>query len=383
MEVCRQYGVEEILHKVLTHNMRQDGNPGGDIDTPTEEQAMAAQRKRMYNASNNENRTNGVSGTFFKNISATASHAVAAISKARFDSPAPRSRNGKLSRQPSFNRQASMQSADEFISNSQQSFASDYGQNVDSAYSTQNATNGDGPEPPRKRQRMAVTPGDSFGYSDSMGAYGNGFPARPPSPMTRSSTPKVPLPWRLATASRLSGPSPTRVSPDAENKRSLLMGLFQEGAENDPSKHGHAQELDPSRAGHAGGCPKAHGLALGCDALADVLLRALIATGANPFRVNASGETALMRACIVTNSMDFNSFPELLDVLGGTTDVRDDKGRTVLHHIAVTSAVKGRNIASRYYLESLLEWVVKQGSAPSSQNLLAPATRATRLPRPR
>jgi regulatory protein SWI6 len=98
------------------------------------------------------------------------------------------------------------------------------------------------------------------------------------------------------------------------------------------------------------------------------LLRALIAAGASPSRVNASGETALMRACLVTNSQDHNSFPDLLEVLGGTIEARDHKGRTVLHHIAVTSAVKGRNAASRYYLESLLEWVVRQGSAPNSQN---------------
>jgi ankyrin repeat protein len=98
------------------------------------------------------------------------------------------------------------------------------------------------------------------------------------------------------------------------------------------------------------------------------LLRALIAAGASPARVNASGETALMRACLVTNSQDHNSFPDLLEVLGGTIEARDHKGRTVLHHIAVTSAVKGRNAASRYYLESLLEWVVRQGSAPNSQN---------------
>jgi len=70
----------------------------------------------------------------------------------------------------------------------------------------------------------------------------------------------------------------------------------------------------------------------------------------------------------VTNSMDHACFPELLDVLGCTLDVKDGKGRTVLHHIAVTSAVQGRHIASRYYLESLLEWVVRQGSAPNSQN---------------
>jgi ankyrin repeat protein len=67
--------------------------------------------------------------------------------------------------------------------------------------------------------------------------------------------------------------------------------------------------------------------------------------------------------------MDQNCFPEILDLLGGTVDVVDDKGRTVLHHIAVTSAVKGRNVASKYYLESLLAWVVRQGSAPNSQAL--------------
>ena len=370
VEVCRQYGVEEILHTVLTHNMRQDGAVGGDIETPTKEQAMAAQRKRMYNASNNENRTNGASGTFFKNISSTASHAVAAISKARFDSPAPRNRNGKsLSRQPSFNRQSSMQSADEFISNSQQSFASDYGQHVDSAYSTQNAPNGDGPEPPRKRQKMGATPGESFGYNDSMAVYGNGFPGSPTEPNDS-------FIYTQGAASMDNGdgfsplrPLPYEVSPDAENKRSMLMGLFQDGAEHDISKHEMLKSLSPLELDMPVDAQSHTALHWAATLSRMTLLRSLIMRGANPFRVNASGETPLMRACIVTNSMDFNSFPELLDVLGGTIDVRDDKGRTVLHHIAVTSAVKGRNIASRYYLESLLEWVVKQGSAPSSQNL--------------
>jgi ankyrin repeat protein len=99
------------------------------------------------------------------------------------------------------------------------------------------------------------------------------------------------------------------------------------------------------------------------------LLRELIAAGASPYRVNASGHTALMRACMVTNSMELGTFPELLDILGGTLEIRDQKGRTVLHHIAITCAVKGRNAASRYYLESLLEWIVRQGSnsVPSSQ----------------
>jgi regulatory protein SWI6 len=101
------------------------------------------------------------------------------------------------------------------------------------------------------------------------------------------------------------------------------------------------------------------------------LLRALVSAGASPYRVNASGETALMRAATVTNNSDQTSFPELLDVLGSTIDVRDNRGRTVLHHIALTSAVKGRSHSSRYYLNSLLEWVVRQGSAPSSQSSAA------------
>src|ERR1700753_1689235 len=111
VEFCKQYGVEELLRPLLTYDMGQDGGVAGrgGIDTPTKEQAMAAQRKRLYN-SGVDGRTSGQSGTFFKNISSTASHAVAAISKARFDSPAPRIKNGASSTRPaSFSRQNSSQ----------------------------------------------------------------------------------------------------------------------------------------------------------------------------------------------------------------------------------------------------------------------------------
>ncbi len=147
------------------------------------------------------------------------------------------------------------------------------------------------------------------------------------------------------------------------------MGLFHDSIENERAKHDLLKSLTALELDMPVDAQSHTALHWAATLSRMNLLQALIAAGANPFRVNASGETALMRACIVTNSMDFNSFPELLDVLGGTIDIRDDKGRTVLHHIAVTSAVKGRNIASRYYLESLLEWVVRQGSAPGSQNI--------------
>jgi ankyrin repeat protein len=372
VEVCRQYGVEEILMRLLTHKRSQDGG-SADIDTPTKEQAMAAQRKRMYNASSQENRGNGFSGTFFKNISSTASHAINAISKARFDSPGPRNRSGPT-RAPSFNRQSSMQDANDFPQNSQQSFVSDYG-HADSAFGSQTTQPpaADGEQPPRKRQRV-LTPANSFGgltptYHQTE-AYGANFPGSPTEPnesfiytqagVSLEVEPNYP-PGPLR-------PLPYDMSPEAEAKRSMLMGLFMDSnGPDEPKKHVLRsmipQELD------APIDTQSHTALHWAATLSRMpLLRTLIEAGASPFRVNASGETALMRACVVTNSMDHNSFPELLDVLGGTIDVRDDKGRTVLHHIAVTSAVKGRNTASRYYLESLLEWVVRQGSAPSSQN---------------
>ncbi|KAF4981277.1 hypothetical protein FZEAL_2903 [Fusarium zealandicum] len=376
VQVCRQYGVEELLRPLLTYDMGQDGGVAGrgDFNTPTKEQAMAAQRKRLYNQSA-DGRPNGLSGTFFKNISSTASHAVAAISKARFDSPGPRSRNGPT-RAPSFSRQPSMQNGDDFPANSQQSFASDYGQQVDSAYSTQQQSN---PvqiaetEPPRKRQRVTMTPAESFSaYGQNMDMFAATFPGSPTepnesfiytqsaiqdrSPVEDGNGPLPPLPYEM--------------SPDVEMKRGMLMGLFMDSAATD-TKHDMLRTFTVSELDMPIDLQSHTALHWAATLARMPLLRALIAAGAAIARVNASGETALMRACLVTNSMDHGSFPDLLEVLGSTIEARDQKGRTVLHHIAVTSAVKGRNAASRYYLESLLEWVVRQGSAPNSQNTQA------------
>ncbi|EFQ33774.1 uncharacterized protein GLRG_08918 [Colletotrichum graminicola M1.001] len=381
VEVCRQYGVEDMLRPLLTYDMGQDGGVAGrgDFNTPTKEQAMAAQRKRLYNAGN-EARTNGaagLNGTFFKNISATASHAVAAISKARFDSPGPRSRNGPT-KAPSFSRQSSMQNGDDFPGNSQQSFASDYGNQNDSAYSTQQASQQfvDGPEHPRKRQRVTMTPQDSFGaYSNSVEMYQTNYPPGSPTEPNESFIYSQANPPPHDGYSPLT-PLPFEMSPDAESKRSMLMSLFMDSTTSDQSKHEMLRTLAPIELDMPIDQQSHTALHWAATLSRMPLLRALIAAGASPFRVNASGETALVRACVVTNSMDQGLFPELLDVLGGTIEIRDSKGRTVLHHIAMTSAVKGRNAASRYYLESLLEWVVRQGSNPSGQSAIANAAAA-------
>lgn len=378
VEVCRLYGVEESLRPLLTYDMGTDGRGSGrtDLNTPTKEQAMAAQRKRLYNSST-DGRANGISGTFFKNISSTASHAVAAISKARFDSPGPRSRNGPT-RAPSFNRQSSMQqSSEDFPGNSQQSYASEYGQQQqgESAYSTQQQASQSAipdNEPPRKRQRTTITPNDSFGgaasYGQNMDLYANNFPGSPTEPnesFVYTQNDRAAVDDGIAP---LETPLPEEQTKDFANQRSVLMDLFMDNDKPEQARHEvlstfTPQELDMPIDPHS------HTALHWAATLARMpLLRALINAGASPYRVNGNGETALMRACLVTNSMDHGSFPDLLEVLGGTVEARDNKGRTVLHHIAVTSAVKGRSAASRYYLESLLEWVVRQGSAPNSQN---------------
>lgn len=97
------------------------------------------------------------------------------------------------------------------------------------------------------------------------------------------------------------------------------------------------------------------------------LVQALVERGASPHRGNSTGETALMRAVMATNTMDQNLFLEMLDLLGSSVAAKDSSKRTVLHHIAITAGIKGRSAASRYYLTSLLEWVVNNDSPKGLQ----------------
>ncbi|KAG8161057.1 hypothetical protein KVR01_009321 [Diaporthe batatas] len=395
VQVCRQYGVEDLLRPLLTYDMGQDGNAAGrgDLNTPTKEQAMAAQRKRLYSQPMS-NRSNSMSGTFFKNISSTASNAVAAISKARLDSPAPRGRGG-LSRAPSFNRQpsASMQSVDDFPANSQQSFASDHARNGDSAYPAQRSsaqpTGVDGAEPPRKRPRVAVTPADSFGHlqsqsqsqsqshsqPQSMYMSADNFPGSPTEPNESFIYSQHGL--NLHQVEDHDGVSPLPPLPydesvDAEATRKTLLTLFAEPA--DPDAFEELRSLTPLELDMPIDSQQHTALHWAATLSRMSIVQALIRHGANPFRVNSEGQTALMRAVIVTNSHDNFSFPELLDLLGHTLEVADNKGRTVLHHVVVTSAIERRHATSKYYLDCLLEWVVRQGSAPSSQDHAANPT---------
>ncbi|KAH3661247.1 hypothetical protein OGAPHI_006654 [Ogataea philodendri] len=100
------------------------------------------------------------------------------------------------------------------------------------------------------------------------------------------------------------------------------------------------------------------------------LVKDLVSRGANRLRGDNDGQTALIRAVHATNCLENSCFDSLLDYLYPAITILDHKGRSILHHIAYTCGRKGRNEACNYYLETLLEWVVKRGpSLPEGQQM--------------
>ncbi|KAG0200112.1 transcriptional regulator swi6 [Mortierella sp. GBA30] len=91
------------------------------------------------------------------------------------------------------------------------------------------------------------------------------------------------------------------------------------------------------------------------------ILELLVQKQADVCRVNFSGESALVRAVLVTNNFDKQSFPQVLNLLHPAIPLVDSKNRTLLHHIAITAGIRGREGSSRYYMECLLEWIARRG----------------------
>lgn len=102
--------------------------------------------------------------------------------------------------------------------------------------------------------------------------------------------------------------------------------------------------------------------------------KALIQCGADPSRGNGLGETPLMRAVLVTNNFDSETFAPLngseglLALLAPSIRTTDDAGRTVLHHVALVAGIKGRSAAARHYMESILDWIITTEDA-SDENI--------------
>ncbi len=359
-EFCRQYGVEDILRPLLDYDITTDGNAGQGIETPTKEQAMAANRKRFYTQSMDGRVSNQtVGGTFFSNISSTATSALAAMNKvARLNSPAPRPSSTSHGRRSMARlSQAPIGSQESFRTSSQQSLASERSFGAahglaDSAYGT---GVDDVQEPPRKRMRASQE--DSFPQPNGdLAMRDHGSPTEPSEsfyqPRHHLTTADGEVPTALP-------PLPHPSDKNAEEKQAMLTDLFADQSRTDFTNHPAILHLSGTDLDMP--IDNSSNMALHWAAtLARVsLMRLLVSKGANMFRGNAAGQTPLMSAVSVNNSLDHSCFPETLDILAPLIEFRDAQGRTILHHIAVTCAIKGRAASSKYYLEALLEYLVR------------------------
>ena len=84
------------------------------------------------------------------------------------------------------------------------------------------------------------------------------------------------------------------------------------------------------------------------------VVKLLLTAGADIFKVNKAGQTALMRSVMFANNYDVRKFPELYELLHRSTLNIDNYNRTVFHHIVDVAMSKGKTHAARYYMETVL-----------------------------
>lgn len=379
-EFCRQYGVEQILLPLLEYEMTADGAPGQQmLETPTKEQAMAAQRKRMYGGDQRPvSQSQG--GTFFKNMSNTAANAINALNRTRVDSPV-KGLEGRRSAGPRRPSQQPYLQDMSFMSGSQQSVHSLPSQesfNANNGVLSQNASFSEyhnNEEPPRKRLRP--TPENSFmqSFDGTMDAIigMEGTPSEPNQSFFSNVAPQsfmTPQPFVFGLE-----PLPHPSGQSEEQKKELLLDLFMDPGRMDFDDHPAFLSLSGEE--YEVPIDSSCNTALHWAAtLARIpLVKKLLEKGFDIRRTNSGGETALIAACQARNNLDQSSFPALLDLLGSSIEIRDGRGRTMLHHIAVSSAMKGRSAVGKYYLESLLGYVLKQSGPTAATSLSFDGTR--------
>ncbi|TFY56801.1 hypothetical protein EVJ58_g7412 [Rhodofomes roseus] len=84
------------------------------------------------------------------------------------------------------------------------------------------------------------------------------------------------------------------------------------------------------------------------------IVKLLISAGADIFKVNKAGQTALMRSVMFANNYDVRKFAELYELLHRSTLNIDNSNRTIFHHIVDLAMSKTKTHAARYYLETVL-----------------------------
>ncbi|KAF7595254.1 transcriptional regulator swi6 [Aspergillus hancockii] len=379
VELCREYHVEEMLRPLLEYDMGPNGTTGSaqdSLDTPTKEQAMAAQRKRLYSGMDNRSMSQPQQGTFFQNISRTAATAVNAMSKARFDSPSARGFDGRRSsviRKPS-TQMGSQESQLPF--GSQQSM---YNMAPDSGFGNNVQHGGrythDGPafehddsvEPPRKRVRSSSNHAHSFGlhYEPSTLSMTEATPTEPNDSFYQD----MDIPASIDDdGKRGAEPLPPATNPERFQKMKLIMTLFLDKRTKDFSNHPALLQLSGEDLEIPLDEYRNNALHWAAMLARMSLVHALVEKGVSIFRLNGAGETALQKSVGTRNNLDYRSFPRLLQVLAPTIDMIDYSGRTILHHIAVMAATGGGgHVSAKHYLEALLEFIVRHGGSPLSR----------------
>jgi hypothetical protein len=84
------------------------------------------------------------------------------------------------------------------------------------------------------------------------------------------------------------------------------------------------------------------------------IVKLLLTAGADIFKVNKAGQTALMRSVMFANNYDVRKFQELYELLHRSTLNIDNYNRTVFHHVVDVAMTKGKTHAARYYMEIIL-----------------------------
>ncbi|GMK57687.1 hypothetical protein CspeluHIS016_0405210 [Cutaneotrichosporon spelunceum] len=93
------------------------------------------------------------------------------------------------------------------------------------------------------------------------------------------------------------------------------------------------------------------------------IIKQLIELGADIHRGNYAGETPLIRSVLTTNHADAGTFGELLsDHLGASVRTLDHAYCSVIHHIAFSSGLKGRQAPARGYMAEVLGYVAREQS---------------------
>ena len=91
------------------------------------------------------------------------------------------------------------------------------------------------------------------------------------------------------------------------------------------------------------------------------VVKLLLSAGADIFRVNANGQTALMRATMFSNNYDLRKFPELFELLHRSILNIDRNDRTVFHHVVDLALSRAKPHAARYYMETMINRLADYG----------------------